>query len=812
MPWLYELPFIITLLIAVVLIYRAWRQRSPTGASDDVFNNLDDSIIVTDLQGRVVLINPAAQAITGRPANISIGLAINQVLSEWPEISLDPQDETEQQFELVQGAGDNKQFFNMRYSPMYDSQHHLKGHLIVIWGVTRRMRAEEAQQRRAEELAALHTTLLDITASHSLPVLLQTIVERAANLLRAYGGSLYLCDVEHREVRSVVNFQNPHDNTGSILHYGEGESGIIADTGQPLLINDYRTWPGRLGILETQPAVIALVGVPLVWSNQVNGVLLVFDIKENHHFTNDDLDLLKMFADQASIAVQNTRLFEAAQHRVQEAETLRSASAVVAATLQQDEAIHLILEQLAKVVPHDSASVQIMHEDYLEIVGGHGWEDPSTVIGSKFPIPGDNPNTIVILQRRPYILDDAPLLYPNFSKEPHNRIRSWLGVPLVVHDRVIGMLAIDSSKPGYFTPDHSRLVAALADQVAISVENTRLYQEAREAANRRAILHNVSQEIVAASLDPEGIYGAIHHAAAQLMPSEAFAITLLAEQNDTIQAVYLYDHMGRAASFSFPRQRGISGQVITSGKSLYIEDMLEKINEIDSIRYGDKEEVRSILTVPMSLAGKVIGTLSTQSYHPKAYAPEDLQLLEMLASYAAIALENSRLFGEVHKLAITDPLTGISNRRQFYELGQREFTRALRFKHPLSLILFDIDRFKNVNDTYGHTTGDLVLKTLTSRIREMIREIDIAGRYGGEEFGIILPETTAQAAEIVAERLRTEAAMKPVPAGQRNVVITLSLGIAECNSETPDFAALVARADNAMYAAKNAGRNQIARA
>jgi diguanylate cyclase (GGDEF)-like protein len=181
----------------------------------------------------------------------------------------------------------------------------------------------------------------------------------------------------------------------------------------------------------------------------------------------------------------------------------------------------------------------------------------------------------------------------------------------------------------------------------------------------------------------------------------------------------------------------------------------------------------------------------------------------MLASYAAIALENSRLFGEVHKLAITDPLTGIYNRRQFYDLGQREFTRALRFNHPLSLILFDIDRFKNVNDSYGHTTGDLVLKTLTSRIREMIREIDIPGRYGGEEFGIILPETSAQAAEIVADRLRTEAAMKPIPAGQENVAITLSLGIAESNSETPDFAALVARADNAMYAAKNAGRNQI---
>jgi diguanylate cyclase (GGDEF)-like protein len=532
-------------------------------------------------------------------------------------------------------------------------------------------------------------------------------------------------------------------------------------------------------------------------------------VVEKRRFTNDDLELLTMFANQAAIAMENARLYEDAQRRAEEAETLRLATASIVSTLHQDEAIERILEQLARVVAYDSAAVHLLREGYLEIVGGRGWVDKSKIVGTRFPIPGNNPNTIVIETRRPYILAETIGSNLTVLDEHHARIRSWLGVPLIVHERIIGMFAVDSETPNYFTEDHARLVSAFADQVAIAIENARLYQEAREAAERRAILHQASQEVVVASLDPERIYTTIHEAAARLMPSEAFAISLMNETTHMIDAVYLVDHMGRTPAVSIPAHRGLSGHVINTGKSLYIEDMLEELDNIDSIRCGDKEEVRSILAVPMRLGDKVIGMLSSQSYQPRAFTSEDEHLLEMLASYAAIALNNARLFQEVQKLAITDPLTGAYNRRQLFDLGQREFNRSHRFERPLSVIFLDIDRFKVVNDTYGHATGDLVLRVLTQRIEDTVREIDILARYGGEEFVVLLPETNCAAAQGVAERLRNVVGHKPIPTEHGDVIITISIGITETSSDIQDFPSLVARADAAMYDAKHAGRDRI---
>ncbi len=169
-------------------------------------------------------------------------------------------------------------------------------------------------------------------------------------------------------------------------------------------------------------------------------------------------------------------------------ETLRQAGAVVAATLEPDEALTRLLRDLQRVVPYDSASVQLLREGCLEIVGGDGWPNPQEIIGLRFPIPGDNPNTAVVQEGKAHILHDVAARYPAFRPGVHGHIQAWLGVPLVVRGRVTGLLAVYSSQPHYFTDEHLQLAQTFADQVAIALENARLYEQTRRDADTKAVL------------------------------------------------------------------------------------------------------------------------------------------------------------------------------------------------------------------------------------------------------------------------------------------------------------------------------------
>ncbi len=226
--------------------------------------------------------------------------------------------------------------------------------------------------------------------------------------------------------------------------------------------------------------------------------------------------------------------------------------------------------------------------------------------------------------------------------------------------------------------------------------------------------------------------------------------------------------------------------------------------------FPETDWIRSYLVVPIFLHDRVLGLLRLDSDTPGEFSAEDVKRLQPLANAAAIALENARLFGEVQRLAITDGLTGMYNRRHFFELAENELNRARRFRHTVSAIMLDVDHFKQVNDTYGHAVGDQVLRVLAERCRESIRDIDILGRYGGEEFAIILPATDLSGAVSMAERLRQCISDTPILTERGDIAITTSLGVASSVQPDGDVATLLNRADAAMYAAKQAGRNRVA--
>jgi diguanylate cyclase (GGDEF)-like protein len=214
--------------------------------------------------------------------------------------------------------------------------------------------------------------------------------------------------------------------------------------------------------------------------------------------------------------------------------------------------------------------------------------------------------------------------------------------------------------------------------------------------------------------------------------------------------------------------------------------------------------------VPVVHQERVAGVLLCERRAPDGFGPADVEVAAAFAAQAGIAVENARLFEEVQRMARTDDLTGTLNRRHFFAVAGRELSRAARYGRPLSAAMLDVDRFKRVNDTYGHAVGDEVLREVARRVIESVRSVDLVGRYGGEEFALLLPETEGStAARNVAERVRRCVEAAPVATSAGPVPVTVSVGVA-CRAPGPDgIETLLDRADQALLRAKQGGRNRV---
>jgi diguanylate cyclase (GGDEF)-like protein len=217
----------------------------------------------------------------------------------------------------------------------------------------------------------------------------------------------------------------------------------------------------------------------------------------------------------------------------------------------------------------------------------------------------------------------------------------------------------------------------------------------------------------------------------------------------------------------------------------------------------------SLLVLPLTVQGRIIGCLTSEAEESGAFHDANIRFASALANEASAALENARLFREVERLALTDPLTGLRNRRGFIEDARRNIDMTIRHKHPLSVLMLDIDHFKGVNDAHGHAMGDKVLAGIALVCRKHMRATDLLARFGGEEFCFLLPETTAENARVLAERLRVAISEVRFEDGAQSFSITVSIGISGCTGAKDALENLFARSDEALYQAKNSGRNRV---
>lgn len=328
-------------------------------------------------------------------------------------------------------------------------------------------------------------------------------------------------------------------------------------------------------------------------------------------------------------------------------------------------------------------------------------------------------------------------------------------------------------------------------------------ETARTRVRELAVLNDISS-LVYKNLDERSMIETIVDKSKDLVRSEHSALLLL----DGGKVTGFYTSLGDSTGCK-PMATGILARVLRDGMPVR-GDNASEIEGFQGFPANHPIQTRSILVVPILLDGTIMGELILVNRIGAAgFSHEDEDLLITLGFHAAFALERARHHQEVTRLANIDGLTGLNNHRAFQERLEQEIERARRFQKKLSLLMMDIDFFKQLNDNYGHRTGDEVLKKIACRIAESVRNVDLAARYGGEEFVAMLPETSRQGALVTAERIRRMIMDTPVKVDDREVTVTISIGVATFPEDASEREYLIDEADRAMYAAKKSGRNRV---
>jgi diguanylate cyclase (GGDEF)-like protein len=576
------------------------------------------------------------------------------------------------------------------------------------------------------------------------------------------------------------------------------ETTIILDRESPDITNSFER-------LKQMPFEI-VVWAPLSVLDRRLGALLLGFI-QYRKLSQEEISLTEQAAGQIALAIARVQSLDFARRRAQEAENLRGAVAALASSLDLKKVLENILDYLEKVISFDSACIFLKEDEELRVVASKGLpESGETVFDSDDVLIREVWDTGL-----PLILKDAQA-DPRFrSWGGTDYIRGWMCIPFIGRMGFFGALTIDSRQPGAYGVEEAALAMTFANHAVIAVENARLYKEEQQRARELEALHSATAMLVS-TLDLDILLERILTAAVMAIPAaKKGSLWLLDEATNElhVRATYGYEDI-RVCNPVLSIGQSYVGRAIEERKPLLIDNVCSN----KAVRYaGVVEEagnINSAIVAPLMIENRPLGVISLDSPHSKAFTEADLRLLISFGSTVTAVIGNAQLHASVQELAITDPLTNLYNRRGFFELGQREINRSNRTENELSVVLIDTDLLKKVNDTYGHSVGDQVLVSIAGHFRANLRTTDIACRYGGDEFAILLPDTSVQTAIEVVDRLRCCISNTVIETTNGPLKVTISVGIAsssggECN--TLDM--LLNQADQALYVSKQEGRNQV---
>jgi GAF domain-containing protein/ActR/RegA family two-component response regulator len=504
-------------------------------------------------------------------------------------------------------------------------------------------------KRRFEETTALYQTSLDITAQLGMTELLKSIVERAVTLLRAETGSIYLYDLEREELSLAIGYDYTEKYVGTTLKPGEGMAGKVIQTGEPLIVDDYRTWEGRAAVYEADQPFTAVLEVPLKWRERIIGVLAINADAQTRTFDQDDVWLATLFANQAAVAIENARLYERITERMVEATVLHRVSNILMRTLNLEQLLEDILEVLQRSLGYSHCAILLpdggTEELYIKVARGYL---QATGEGLRIKIGQEGITGWVAAS-------GVPLNVPDVTKDERyvegvKGTRSEIAVPMLVGEQVVGVLDVQSTEVNAFGEDDLRTLSSVAAQAAIAIERARLFQEARRRSREQATLFQASAAVLSTLHVGEVLYEVARQTTLAIDTTSARVCQWNeAERTVTVIAEYITPQASQKELVSdlgtvYPVKDSRVFQSLRDRQPLTVRLTDPEISEAVRNRL-EEFGGNTLLYLPLAVREQVIGYVEVwESRRKRHFTQEEIDLCQAIGNQAAIAIENARLF------------------------------------------------------------------------------------------------------------------------------------------------------------------------
>ncbi len=544
-----------------------------------------------------------------------------------------------------------------------------------------------------------------------------------------------------------------------------------------------------------------VVGISLQAKERVSAALLL-GTPDNRSFTPAERRLLLSLGQQIGMAVENGYLVQQTARRTEELHVLNEIGRALSSTLDLDTLLERIYTEMRRGIDVDSffiafyqpKSGEVRFE--IEVTNGQRLPKRTRPAGNhlvEYIVNSAQP----LLIREQFDRETARLGFRSLRS-----VGSICAVPLILYDHVVGVMAVHNAKERAFDQGHVEFLRVLAGEASIAIENARLFAEEQKKAHQLALINNVSSHAIT-TLDPSEMLGKItaemekhlgyDHIGVAILDYSAKVLVIEAEAGVRRQAI------GRRMVLG----EGLIGQVARIGQMVIVREAGGSTPRLVL------ESSAAGIALPITYGEQFLGVLYVESAKPCDFRQQDVLLLRTLADLFAGALHNALTFQKAQEQAITDGLTGVKTHRFLMEALSSEWKRSTRANRPLALVLMDLDHFKFVNDFYGHLEGNVVLQRVGHILEENCRRSDVVARYGGDEFVILMPETSVEQARQLANKLRGWIASDPL---LRDKNITASFGIAAfpVHGSTPQE--LIQVADSSMYLSKHQGGNSVSSA